>query len=217
MNRQVYILADPRDDSARYVGVSVDTAQRVRDHCGAARAGHTGARFEWLRELAAAGLEPITTIMEVVPEAEAGEREQYYIKALRARGANLLNRTPGGNMAPPFQRTPEHCARISASLMGKKLSPAHCESLREVHRRRTVYTHRMGSEARARISAARKGKPLSAEHKRKMSLAKLGKPRGFDIVLSPESRRKISETLKRKGIQPPSRLGKRNRVVANQN
>ena len=61
-------------------------------------------------------------------------------------------------------------------------------------------------EARAKISAAHKGKPHSEEHKAKIAAAKKGKKRK---PFSEEHKRKISEHHKANGVKPPGWAGRK--------
>lgn len=63
----VYLLADPRDGRARYVGRSVRPAIRLRKHL---RAAHSRRLRDWIAELRAAGLVPEFRVLEGASERE---------------------------------------------------------------------------------------------------------------------------------------------------
>lgn len=69
-------------------------------------------------------------------------------------------------------------------------------------------THTKSAEARAKISAAHKGRKFSPERIAEMSARQLGKPSPRKgAKLSEQTKAKVSATLKAKGIIPPSRAG----------
>jgi hypothetical protein len=75
----IYGLVDPRTGVVRYVGRSVDVAQRVRDHVGDRRDG--SARGEWLSELVAEGLRPGVVVFETVAAEDGPVAEQRWMDA----------------------------------------------------------------------------------------------------------------------------------------
>lgn len=97
---KIYLLRDPRGLKPRYVGATVKTLeQRLTGHVyTATRPYNKAPRFTWLRELAELGLTPTIEMLEHVPEGEPlrREREDWWINAYRAFGADLLNRKKGG-------------------------------------------------------------------------------------------------------------------------
>lgn len=99
-------------------------------------------------------------------------------------------------------RSAEHCRNISDAKKGKPVSPEALAKLREgiarynaSGKRKTVFT----AEAKAKMSASRKGRKLTPEHRAKLSAAKVGKK------LSPEHCRHISEGNKGKSVSEESR------------
>jgi hypothetical protein len=97
---KIYLLRDPRDLSARYVGATVKTLdKRLAAHVySASRPYNKAPRFVWIRELVDLGLTPSIEMLEHVPEGESLRRlrEDWWINALRKSGADLLNRKKGG-------------------------------------------------------------------------------------------------------------------------
>lgn len=94
----IYALKDPRDDSVRYVGATRKKLHaRLRDHeFSITRIENKAPRYEWLRQLSAAGLRPLIEQLEVVPEAQMAEAEERWITRHRKCGCDLLNVKRGG-------------------------------------------------------------------------------------------------------------------------
>jgi hypothetical protein len=91
----VYYLLDPRDRSVRYVGVSKKPKDRLHQHIR--RIHKKTHQIYWVRELQAAGLQPILEVQCIVQDAnEAFRIEIALIAILGSRGAKLTNMTSGG-------------------------------------------------------------------------------------------------------------------------
>ena len=105
-------------------------------------------------------------------EREAFDLERQRIALWRADGADLTNKTDGGegpsNPSPETRakmraaklgksqkpRSPEHSAKIAAALLGKKLSPEHAAKARAASRGRTQTPEEI--ERRRAANAGRK-------------------------------------------------------------
>jgi hypothetical protein len=86
--RSIYCLCDPRTDEIRYVGQSVDPANRLKGH----KSDRDGtAKSAWVAELRSEGLEPTLVVLSTVPAAEAAMAEQWFIEGYRRGGHPLLN------------------------------------------------------------------------------------------------------------------------------
>jgi hypothetical protein len=72
---KIYLLRDPRDLSARYVGATVKTLdKRLAAHVySASRPYNKAPRFVWIRELVDLGLTPSIEMLEHVPEGSRCE------------------------------------------------------------------------------------------------------------------------------------------------
>lgn len=98
--------------------------------------------------------------------------ERRLIKSRDTKHPNGYNLTDGGDGSVGLELTPEHRAKISAALKGRKLPP----------------------EQRARLSELRSGKPLPIETIEKMSAAQRGeKSHNYGKPLAPKISSKISE------------------------
>lgn len=90
---RLYILADPRDDTIRYLGTTREAlATRLARH----RQKPTSARMrEWFLELEAAGRAPEIRLLSYAPTGGGYPMELEWIAWFRTRGS-LLNTDPGG-------------------------------------------------------------------------------------------------------------------------
>lgn len=156
----VYVLTDAIG-RIRYVGKTVKTlSQRYSGHLCKARKGDRTYRSNWIRSLAAAPC--IKTLFTVCAEQSA-EAERFIISLMRSAGMELVNTTDGGDGTLGKRHSEETKARISASLRGQIVP----------------------REAIERMVRANLGRPLSAEHRKKISLSHATRP-----PLSPETRAK---------------------------
>lgn len=87
----IYSLADPRDLAVRYIGRSNQPGQRLKQHVWEASMSDRTARGVWLRELAAAGLSPVQSIIEWCDADAAVARERGWIYWYAMNGADLVN------------------------------------------------------------------------------------------------------------------------------
>jgi hypothetical protein len=201
MQASIYVLVDPRDREIRYVGLT-------RKELGHRLAGHLkdrkvkGHRRNWLDKLARMGLCSSIQLVQTVPVAVASEAEKYWISYFKAVGCSLVNDTDGGESGVlGYRHTPEtkeklrqgtisqfrssvNRAKVSAVHSGKKISESHKRIISITAKKRWEDWRKNGrytSEAtRAKIRAARRGKPLSVAHRAALSKAFLGKPKSSE-------------------------------------
>jgi hypothetical protein len=164
----VYALLDPSDHLVRYVGMTVESADRRRK-----RHIYTSKRREthcarWVRSLTKAGLEPEILVLEEVDDPLAlPKREIFWIALYRKHGADLTNLSDGGEGT----RGPKPEAvrlKISATLTGRKQSPCPPERRQKIS---AALKGRDNSYAVAQAAKARTGMKLPAEWRAKMSAA----------------------------------------------
>lgn len=95
----IYALIDPRDQSVRYVGITVDVYARFAAHIHAHGDGLNPDKDAWIRELKAVNLMVIMTTLEIITDRhKARLREGYWILHYLHLGANLFNQRMPGNM-----------------------------------------------------------------------------------------------------------------------
>lgn len=191
----VYVLTDPRDGSARYVGMTSRALHyRLSSHIIGARSGSVcKKKAAWHAELSGLGLRPeITELERFSTAAEAAEGESFFIRYLRAIGADLLNETLGGpgSLGRNFSHTEESRAKISAGNSGKPsgmLGKRHSEETRSKMRDAKV-----GVKRSEETVEKMRGRKLSEENRAKLLAARIGS------VHSEESRSKMREAQLRR-------------------
>jgi len=93
--RYAYALVDPRTNEPRYVGVTVNPAQRLASHIAGCIDGNT-AKDEWLAGLLNENMEPQIKVLEQIPEGKAPQTEARWIQRLSQEGHELTNTAPAG-------------------------------------------------------------------------------------------------------------------------
>ena len=164
----VYLLVDGTNDF-EYVGQTTQTVEeRFKQH----------AKDDYYigRAIRAHGAENFDTaiLKECASKEELDLWEKHFIKSRNTKAPNGYNLTDGGEGIVGLERSPEHCAKLSASKKGKPLSLDHCK----------------------KIAMALSGVPKSPEHVAKVAAANTGKKR------SPESCARMSASKKGKKRSP---------------
>lgn len=85
----IYALIDPRDNAIRYIGITVNPDERLKQHIW----GDMNIRKrEWISELNQSDLAPIMQTIETAEtEGTALEREAYWIQYYLSQGVRLVN------------------------------------------------------------------------------------------------------------------------------
>lgn len=151
MSVSIYGLIDPRSGELRYIGKAIDVPRRISSHYTKARKGDVLHSRRWLAGLLAQGLKAEIAILEKVDSNDkANEAEMFWIASMRLAGANLTNRTFGGDgQSPGYRPTQEALNKQSIATKARGgWSPAH----RAAHKAAFA-----NPEVRARMSMARKG------------------------------------------------------------
>lgn len=177
MVMMIYTLTDS-DGSIRYVGkTSRSPLVRLDGHLKEAQnlPRHSTYKNNWIRSLLAEGKQPHLTVLSCSLDTDGSDLERWYIATFRALGYRLTNTTGGGGGILGYRHTAETRARIAAANLGR------------------IRPHT--AAAKAKISAAKKGKPVSAE-----ALAKrIGRKQSTETVekrIAPlRGRKKSSEVI----------------------
>ena len=182
MKHFIYGLFDPRTGHLRYVGKAVNMKERLATHIREARTGSVLHSRRWIHGLLLANLRPeIDVLEECDNNTAANDAERYWISYLRFVGADLTNRTPGGDgQTKGYRPTPEAVRKSAKGLLGKKRTPEQRERLRKAfnkpelrERRRQIVAELVANnpEWLAAVRRGRTGKKNSQETKRKMAAA----------------------------------------------
>ena len=148
----IYLLCDPRNGQARYVGQTINIHKRFISHLYPSSREHTHKSC-WVKSLKDIGLQPEICVIETfenVTFREIDEAEQFWICSLKFMGCKLCNADDGGGRIRLNRRvSAETCKKLSAtywrkspeerkalarktseSMKGKLIrSPQHCEKI----------------------------------------------------------------------------------------
>lgn len=170
----IYALIDPTTAAVRYVGKTTDPMRRFKTHVREAQRGHRCYRCAWIRSIGMPVFKPLV----VVSHVDGPDVERRIIALYRARGYRLTNATDGGDGNVGWNPSPETRAAIKASWtaerraaqiarqLGRTLPANHRENMRRA----------MTPERRAALSQERLGHHVSAEARAKMSASRRGQP-----------------------------------------
>lgn len=124
MIHYIYTLSDPNTNEVRYVGKTINTKRRYKQHLYDKR--QTSHKHSWIISLKKIGLKPIMKIIEECND-NWEEREIYWISKYN----NLTNHKLGGNGGDDYQRNinQESIEKIRQANLGKILSKEHKEKI----------------------------------------------------------------------------------------
>ena len=91
----IYALIDPRNNTIRYIGCSLNAVKRYERHLTKSQLSKDSHKDRWIKKLMELNLLPDLAIIESVSSNTYQEREKYWI-ALYGRD-NLTNGTDGGD------------------------------------------------------------------------------------------------------------------------
>lgn len=163
MKPVIYGLFDPTTHEIRYVGKTCNLAKRLHGHRSGDRRRAHRHLMRWLASCLERGGLDVEVLQECVSAAELNEAETFWIGYWRYVGANLLNRTNGGDGTPGLQVSEDTRRRMSDWQRGRSLS--------EEHRRNIALGqlgNKRGPETGEKIRAKRKGQPWPEEAKAKV-------------------------------------------------
>jgi hypothetical protein len=154
MTTFIYGLADPDDETVRYVGKSNHPKKRIMNHTSPKNLLKNSHKNHWLNGLLRQGKYPLLVILEEVDISCWEEAEKSWIIKLAKN--NLTNVAPGGSGAQSMSE--ENKSAMSRRNTGNKNA---CGKRSDITRRN--------------ISKGRTGIKISEEGSRKLSEAKRGK------------------------------------------
>lgn len=182
--RIIYGLRDPRTAEIRYVGKSARGLVRIKEHYKASGLCDGTHRSNWIGELLRLGLSFEAVVLEHISATQdIDEAECWWIAIGRqALGDRLTNATTGGEGVVGCKRSAETCRKMAAAWTPERRA-------------------RQAAACRERLVAKQIGRPLSAEHRKKLS--QTAKQRAPELaahfaainrgrVFSPEHRARLS-------------------------
>jgi hypothetical protein len=196
----VYVLLDPRDGEARYVGVSQDVRRRFNAHMSTAKRGLNMYNVtRWIGGLLKRGLTPILCVVET-GISDWVQAEKGWIAHLKHAGCRLVNSTDGGEGTPGRRHSMEAKTKTSLALKGHPVSTETRLKLSTLLKGRKLSA---GHLANVRAAASRRiGVPRTPETKAKISASKMGHAGYFHSL---EHRKKMSEWMKNRKVSAETR------------
>lgn len=179
MSVYVYALIDPVDGRIRYVGKSSEPRERLTTHIREARRGGPLHSRRWIASVLKNQKTPELMLLAICESNdEANVEERWWIAKLTAQGADLTNRTPGGDGQPKgYKPTPEAIEAARAKLRGQHRTDEQRERLRQAfstpearadRRERVTRLKADNQDWLARVRKGRTGMPNSPETIAKM-------------------------------------------------
>ena len=95
INKYIYILIDPTDESIKYVGSSKNPTKRLKEHIYDVKREKT-KKSNWIKKLLTLNLKPILKIVKKTNNNEYQIWETFYIKKYKNNGEKLLNYDENG-------------------------------------------------------------------------------------------------------------------------
>lgn len=98
----IYCLKDPDTDQVFYVGKTCNPKERLAGHIGNAAGGlpENKKKAAWIARLSQEGKKPVMELLDTAAESDWPEKEEQWIRTMRARGEPLVNRWRLPRMAP---------------------------------------------------------------------------------------------------------------------
>lgn len=91
----IYALADPRTNEIRYIGKSINTKERYRNHLNDKSKTH---KVNWIQSLLKINVKPTLIILEQLQDTDDWQKiEIRWIKIARDKNWRLVNSTDGGD------------------------------------------------------------------------------------------------------------------------
>ncbi len=102
-----YVLRDPRDNTIKYVGRTVDPKNRLRNHIYEAKKNNRNKRERWIMSLLRKNLKPKMSVIYTLECSldEAISTEKMLVTKLKARGFKLKN-SPDSYLGAVLHGTP---------------------------------------------------------------------------------------------------------------
>lgn len=200
----IYGLADPDTNEVRYIGKTVKKlSARLRGHIGdSKKRNHRSAN--WIKSCIENGKEPEIFEIDIVDVGDDWvEAEQFWIAMMRYLGCDLTNHAIGGQGTDGYKFTEEQIKKLSDSHKGigrsKEALEKHAETMKKKKELGWVKKGMTSEQMEKRLVTLKKNhilglhkqKPKATqEQKLKNSIAR----KEWD---SPESRKKISDGVKK--------------------
>lgn len=206
-----YTLAYPESIGGAVFYIGKGVGKRIHEHEGEARRGVKSHKCNLIRKIWTNGEQVVKTKLAFF---ETHEEACLYEIALIFFMDGLVNLTYGGDGTQGAVPSQETLRKRSIALKGRAVSVAHRRKISEARKGKKGHpiseeTHRkihesnvgrvFSEETRHKISEATKGRIFTAEHRQKLSEANNRRR-----PATPETRAKMSASLKGRTVPPPS-------------
>lgn len=199
MPATVYIYGLADETGIRYVGQSVVPRRRLDHHWSTRNRGQSHKQ-NWLKSLDKRGTRPNLVILEEASFESRNECERKWVDHFLVTGARLVNGTSGGDAT--WTSTEDVRKRISEGGKGRKLSEETKKRISESNRgmpQPPSVAQKLSAYYKGKPNAniwlaiaANVGRPLSEDHRNKISDALTGRQ------VSTETRERMSRGLRGK-------------------
>lgn len=133
----IYTLSCPKTGAVRYVGVTNNPSNRLRQHIKDSKR-QNNHRTHWINSLLRDGLNPIMTEIDETDIDNWAQCEMAWIAHYRAMGCDLVNSTDGGQGG--FNPSEETRKKRSESMRGKIFSDEHRRNLSKAQKNKPPRT-----------------------------------------------------------------------------
>lgn len=167
----IYALHSLQDPYSIYIGKSVEPEKRLWSHLnyGPRKNERLG---RWLKKHLALGEQVVMEMLDVVPDDEWADAEDFWIESFRMMGARLLNTQKGGQQR--YRKNPDRMPektrmKISASLKGRRVGgpkpggPTHEDRAKRAEKRAAIL---LELRLRAEAQRPKRGRPIGTMKKR---------------------------------------------------
>lgn len=156
----IYALVDPRDNSIKYIGKTINMKERLRQHIGGWSRDNP-RKDRWIKKLKELDLEPKIIDIHKTDELTWPFWEIFYIDFLKKIGLDLFNILDGGD-SPPSRKGSHlsnwHLERIREASTGKKFSKKSKEKISKALLGNTNGKFKKASDSERWASAIRESK-----------------------------------------------------------
>lgn len=171
---QVYVVTNDVNAKA-YVGACAQPlVKRWKTHLSWAKAGRGYALHDAIRKHGADKFHIVRLWSGIVSRSTLKRLEEFYIASFGTMEPSGYNQTSGGTTRIFKPCSTEKRRKISEALMGHRVSEETRNRIRNSPCTTSFLGKRHSDSAKARISAARKGKSVSIEVRKKISESLLG-------------------------------------------
>ena len=110
----IYGLIDPTSELIKYIGKTIDTKERLRNHISESKKGNS-YKCIWIRSLLKRNLKPVLKVLKICPLSDFIKYESYYISMYKSNKLTNSDYSGQGNIG----RSRDIIDRVSAKISKK--------------------------------------------------------------------------------------------------